>query len=70
MYECKASVYMTQGRVCPSLDNDFYVVAAPLSEEKEIEEGIPTEEELRKVRDELVERVTEDHSHGLKPPDC
>ena len=41
---------MTQGRVCPSLDNDFYVVAAPLSKEKEIEEGIPTEEELRKVR--------------------
>ena len=50
MYECKASVYMTQGRVCPSLDNDFYVVAAPLSEGKEIEEGIPTEEELPKVR--------------------
>ena len=41
---------MTQGRVCPSLDNDFYVVAAPLSKEKEVEEGIPTEEELRKVR--------------------
>ena len=41
---------MTQGRVCPSLDNDFYVVAAPLSEGKEIEEGIPTEEELPKAR--------------------
>ena len=48
MYECKASVYMTQGRVCSSLDNDLYIKAAPLSKEKELEEGIPTEEELRK----------------------
>ena len=39
---------MTQGRVCCSLDNDLYIKAAPLSKEKELEEGIPTEEELRK----------------------
>ena len=51
---------MTQGRVCPSLDNDFYVVAAPLSEGKEIEEGIPTEEELPKVRrgERLMQRLS------------